>query len=91
MKTQSNLKKELKSDKNASYRNFPMVPRVVFGRGSFSQLGEVILPKRRNSEAPFIFLVDDFFQDTDIVNKIPLMFNDELIFISADEEPKPSK
>ncbi|WP_298793641.1 iron-containing alcohol dehydrogenase family protein [uncultured Allomuricauda sp.] len=88
MKTQSNLKKELKSDKNAPYRNFPMVPRVVFGRGSFSQLGEVILPKRRNSEAPFIFLVDDFFQDTDIVNKIPLMFNDELIFISADEEPK---
>lgn len=88
MKTQSNLKKELKSDKNASYRNFPMVPRVVFGRGSFSQLGEVILPKRRNSEAPFIFLVDDFFQDSDIINKIPLMFNDELIFISADEEPK---
>lgn len=88
MKTQSNLKKELKSDKNASYRNFPMVPRVVFGRGSFSQLGEVILPKRRNSEAPFVFLVDDFFQDTDIINKIPLMFNDELIFISADEEPK---
>ncbi|WP_190808356.1 iron-containing alcohol dehydrogenase family protein [Flagellimonas sp. S3867] len=88
MKTKSSLKKEITSDKNTQYRNFPMVPRVVFGKGSFSQLGEVLLPKRRNSEAPFIFLVDDFFENTKIINQIPLMFNDELIFISANEEPK---
>ncbi|MGX1930644.1 iron-containing alcohol dehydrogenase family protein [Flagellimonas sp. 2504JD4-2] len=88
MKTKSNLKNEITSDKITQYRNFPMVPRVVFGKGSFSQLGEVLLPKRRNSEAPFIFLVDDFFENTHIAEQIPLMFNDELIFISADEEPK---
>ncbi|MGW9685929.1 iron-containing alcohol dehydrogenase family protein [Flagellimonas sp. 2504JD1-5] len=88
MKTKSNLKSEITSGKNTQYRNFPMVPRVVFGQGSFSQLEEVLLPKRRNSEAPFIFLVDDFFENSEVVNQIPLMFNDELIFISADEEPK---
>jgi 3-deoxy-alpha-D-manno-octulosonate 8-oxidase len=43
---------------------------------------------RKNSEAPFIFLVDDFFENREFVSRIPLMLNDEIIFISAEEEPK---
>ena len=41
-----------------NYKNFPMVPRVIFGRGSFNQLNEIISPKGLNHDAPFIFLVD---------------------------------
>lgn len=70
------------------YKNFPMVPRVVFGRGSFNQLGEILMPNRKHSDAPFIFLVDDVFEGTQLVKRIPLIFNDQIIFISADEEPK---
>ncbi len=70
------------------YKNFPMVPRVIFGAGCFGQLGEILLPKRINSEAPFIFLVDDVFENTGLVSRIPLIFNDRIIFISAEEEPK---
>ncbi len=70
------------------YRNFPMVPRVVFGHGSFQQLGEILMPKRKNSEAPFIFFVDDVFEGQGLVKEIPLLFNDQIIFISAQEEPK---
>ena len=89
MKTENNLKKEkIISNGKTTYRNFPMVPRVVFGKGSFSQLGDILLPKRKNSEAPFIFLIDDFFENAALASKIPLMFNDEIIFISAEEEPK---
>ncbi len=29
------------------FRNFPMVPRVVFGRGSFNQLEEILKPKKK--------------------------------------------
>lgn len=65
-----------------------MVPRVIFGAGCFSQLGDILLPQRKSSEAPFIFLVDDFFENTEFMAKVPLMFNDEIIFISAEEEPK---
>lgn len=82
---------ELKSktkDNQEKYRNFPMVPRVIFGQGSFDQLGEILLPKRRHSEAPFIFLVDDIFEGAKLANRIPLIFNDCLIFISSKEEPK---
>ncbi|WP_350287005.1 iron-containing alcohol dehydrogenase family protein [uncultured Croceitalea sp.] len=65
-----------------------MVPRVVFGRGSFGQLADILLPKRKNSDAPFIFLVDDFFEGSVLQERIPWLFNDQIIFISADEEPK---
>lgn len=71
-----------------TYKNFPMVPRVIYGRGSFGQLADILLPKRKNSEAPFIFLVDDFFEGKELEQRIPWLFNDQIIFISADEEPK---
>ncbi len=66
-----------------------MVPRVVFGRGSFNQLDEILTPKRKSDRAPFIFIVDDVFKGNDfIVSRIPLHHNDKIIFVSADEEPK---
>ena len=75
-----------------SYKNFPMVPRVVFGRGSFNQLNEIISPKRLNHDAPFIFLVDDVFKNnTALLSKIPLSYDDKIIFISAEEEPRTSQ
>ena len=70
------------------FKNFPMVPRVVFGEGSFNQLGEILMPKRKHSDAPFIFLIDDVFENQELVSRIPLLFNDQIIFISAEEEPK---
>jgi 3-deoxy-alpha-D-manno-octulosonate 8-oxidase len=75
-----------------SYKNYPMVSRVVFGRGSFNQLGDIIAPKRLNVKAPFIFLVDDVFKGNSWLNsRIPIAYNDQLIYISANEEPKTSQ
>ncbi|MFS4467739.1 iron-containing alcohol dehydrogenase family protein [Maribacter sp. 2210JD10-5] len=87
------IKKEIKLKKiptkaSEQYRNFPMVPRVVFGNGSFDQLGDILMPKRKHSEAPMIFLVDDVFEGTDLVKRIPRIFCDQIIFVSAEEEPK---
>tara|TARA_R110002167_G_scaffold48226_7_gene142503 strand:- start:5611 stop:6738 length:1128 start_codon:yes stop_codon:yes gene_type:complete len=74
--------------KKIGYKNFPLVPRVVYGRGSFDQLDEILMPHRKSSDAPCIFLVDDVFEGTALISRIPLIFNDKIIFISADEEPK---
>lgn len=73
---------------NTRYRNFPMVPRVIFGAGSFGQLGEILMPHRKNSDAPMLFLIDDVFMQQELVSRIPRIFNDQIIFISAEEEPK---
>ncbi|MEW4924564.1 iron-containing alcohol dehydrogenase family protein [Algibacter sp. 2305UL17-15] len=75
-----------------NYKNFPMVPRVIFGRGSFNQLEELLAPNRLNRNAPFIFLVDDVFKtDGALTSRIPKSYDDKLIFVSAEEEPKTSQ
>jgi 3-deoxy-alpha-D-manno-octulosonate 8-oxidase len=75
-----------------NYKNYPMVSRVVFGRGSFNQLGDIIEPKRLNMRAPFIFLVDNVFKgNVWLTSRIPLAYEDKIIYISADEEPKTSQ
>ena len=84
---QSNFKNP-SNIKTKGYKNFPMVPRVVFGNGSFNQLGEILLPKRKHSDAPIIFLVDDVFENTELITRIPLIFSDRIFLISAAEEPK---
>ncbi|MBM1107840.1 iron-containing alcohol dehydrogenase [Aurantibacter crassamenti] len=80
--------KEVTNINAVKHRNFPQVPKVIFGKGCFNQLGEILLPQRKHADAPFIFLVDDVFKNTELAKKIPLLFNDELIFVSSAEEPK---
>lgn len=80
--------KNIPTRASEKYRNFPMVPRVVYGKGSFDQLGDILMPKRKHSEAPIIFLVDDVFEGTDLTSRIPKIFCDQIVFISSAEEPK---
>ena len=69
-----------------------MVPKIMFGRGSFNQLGDILTPKRLNMHAPFIFLVDDVFKGNAwLTSRIPLAYEDKIVYISADEEPKTSQ
>ncbi|MGI9546583.1 MAG: iron-containing alcohol dehydrogenase family protein [Flavobacteriaceae bacterium] len=86
LKEDIKLNKEIKP--KVSYRNFPMVPRVVYGLGSFDQLSDILLPHRKNSDAPIIYLVDDVFEGGKLEQRIPAIFNDLILYINADEEPK---
>lgn len=70
------------------FKNFPMVPKVLFGKGSFDQLPEV-LKRKRLIGAPFIYLIDDVFEDNlEFINRIKLLGNDKIIFVSTEYEPK---
>ncbi len=76
---------------NNPHKNFPMVPRIVFGNGCFDQL-PTILNKKRAVGAPFVYLVDDVFKGNDtFINRIKLKGNDVIKYISADYEPKTSQ
>lgn len=75
-----------------SYKNFPMVSRVIFGRGSFNQLDEIISPKRQGREAPFIYYVDDIFKGNHwLTSRISLSYKDKIIYVPTHEEPKTSQ
>nr|WP_235011025.1 MULTISPECIES: iron-containing alcohol dehydrogenase family protein [Aquimarina] len=69
-----------------------MVPKVVFGEGCFNQIQEIISPER-NGVAPFIYLIDSVFENNPsfIEERIPLLYTDEIIYISTAEEPKTSQ
>jgi len=69
------------------FRNFKMVDYVVYGRGSFDQLAEIISPRRRNS-APMIFLVDHFFENKPLISRVPVEGNDKVIYADVTYEPK---
>ncbi len=69
------------------FRNFKMVDYVVYGRGSFDQLDEIIAP-HRSEGAPMIFLVDHFFEHKHLVSRIPLQSNDKIIYADVTYEPK---
>jgi len=71
----------------AQFRNFRMVGYVVYGRGSFNQLHEILAP-RRNGDAPMIFLVDHFFDNSALLNRIPLRGKDKIILADVTYEPK---
>lgn len=70
------------------FRNFPMVPYVIFGRGAFSQMG-AILEKKRQKYHSFIFFVDAVFENkASFIEKMNLKYEDAIIFVSTVEEPK---
>ncbi len=64
-----------------------MVEYVVYGRGSFNQLDEILAPQRKGN-APMIFLVDHFFEEKELPNRIPLRGKDKIIFADVTFEPK---
>jgi 3-deoxy-alpha-D-manno-octulosonate 8-oxidase len=64
-----------------------MVDYVVYGRGAFNQLDEILEPHRKDS-FPMIFLVDHFFQDKELVKRVPVKNNDKIIFADVTYEPK---
>jgi 3-deoxy-alpha-D-manno-octulosonate 8-oxidase len=72
------------------FRNFKIVGYVVYGRGSFNQLDEIIEP-HRNDDKPMIFLVDHFFKDKPLINRIPLRGHDKIVFADVSYEPKTSQ
>ncbi len=69
------------------FRNFKMVGYVVYGRGSFNQLDEIIAPYRQKDK-PMIFLIDHFFLGGPLIDRLPIRGKDKIIFADVTYEPK---
>lgn len=69
------------------YRNLKVVPNIVFGRGSFNQLSDILEPRRTGSGI-MVFILDDYFRGKPLENRIPMKKGDLLIPVNVDDEPK---
>ena len=72
------------------FRNFKQVTMVVFGRGCFNQLEDILSQKRSAPDSGVVFLVDDVFKAGDLYQRLPLHDADQLIWVNVDDEPKTS-
>jgi len=63
-----------------------MISNVVFGRGCFNQLEEILAAHR--GESFMVFLVDDVFKGTSLAERVPATKGDLTLFVNVDEEPK---
>ncbi len=70
------------------FRNFKLVSHVVFGRGCFDLLPDILAEKRKGSGSYMAFLVDHAFIESDLRDRIPLQKKDLLIWVNVDQEPK---
>jgi 3-deoxy-alpha-D-manno-octulosonate 8-oxidase len=68
------------------YRNLKIVPYLIFGRGSYAQLGDVLKPRRTGS--PVVFMIDDVHKGKPFVSKLPREGKDLLLWVNVDVEPK---
>ncbi len=72
------------------FKNFSIVPKIMFGRGSFNQLGDVIGERRMNADSYFVFVLDDVFIGKPLQDRLPLQGKDLLLPVNVDDEPKTS-
>ncbi|MFT5757369.1 MAG: 3-deoxy-alpha-D-manno-octulosonate 8-oxidase [Alteromonadaceae bacterium] len=70
-----------------SFKNFKVVPKMIFGRGSFAQLVHVLAEERKKDDDYVVFLVDDVHQGKPLEKRIPTQDNDVIIWLNVDEEP----
>jgi len=70
------------------YRNFKIVPQIIFGRGSFNQLEDVLQAKRATPDSYMVFVLDDVFKGKELEQRLPLHKGDMLLPVNVDDEPK---
>jgi 3-deoxy-alpha-D-manno-octulosonate 8-oxidase len=66
------------------HKNFKNIDKVVFGRGSFGNLGSILAEKRNENGRFFLFVVDHYFAGKDLLQRIPAQPEDIVKLIDVD-------
>jgi 3-deoxy-alpha-D-manno-octulosonate 8-oxidase len=69
-------------------KNLKNVSYILFGRGCFDQLEEILIEKRQGHDSFILFLVDDVFIESPLRERISLKPQDLLLWVNVADEPK---
>ena len=69
------------------FKNLKLVDYVVYGRGAFNQLDEILAPRRKDN-FPMIFFLDHYFIGKPLDFRIPLRGKDKIVYVDVTQEPK---
>jgi 3-deoxy-alpha-D-manno-octulosonate 8-oxidase len=70
------------------FRNLKAVGRILYGRGSFNQLDDMMQELRTEKDSFVVFLLDEYFEGKELQKRIPLKKGDWLRIIEVKDEPK---
>ncbi len=70
------------------FRNFKLISHVVFGRGCFAQLDDILAVRRRTPGSFIVFILDHVFSGKTLESRIPVRDGDMLIPADTRDEPK---
>lgn len=54
------------------HKNFKNIDKVIYGRGSFSQLAETIAPIRIENNNYFVYIIDNYFKGKALSEKFKM-------------------
>ncbi len=72
---------------NTGIKNVRNVIAYTFGEGSLLDLEKIIYQRRMVDSGLAIFIVDCYFENTKLVEKLPIINGDILLFIDTENEP----
>ncbi|MDW7691380.1 iron-containing alcohol dehydrogenase family protein [Flammeovirgaceae bacterium SG7u.111] len=61
------------------------VDKVVYGRGSFNQLDDILAPIRAENDNFMVFVVDKYFEGKPLADRVPAKPEDVVLFVDVDE------
>jgi 3-deoxy-alpha-D-manno-octulosonate 8-oxidase len=67
-----------------AHKNFKSIEKTVFGRGSFSQLSEIVAPIRERNKQYFVYIVDNYFKGKALESQLQAKAVDLIYFIDVD-------
>ncbi len=72
------------------YRNFRIVPNIIFGRGCFNQLDQILDKRRTSQNDRVMFVLDEVFKGRPLEGRLPVRGRDMILHVNVDDEPKTS-
>ena len=66
------------------HKNFKNIEKVVYGRGSFDMMSEILEPVRKQNDHFFLFVVDNYFKGKELEKRLPATVSDVVRFIDVD-------
>lgn len=68
-------------------KNLKMVSRILYGRGCFDQVDDILRERCEGTDAYAVFIVDDVFAGNHLQERLPVRGGDLLVWVNVDEEP----
>jgi 3-deoxy-alpha-D-manno-octulosonate 8-oxidase len=68
-------------------KNSKLVQFYFLGSKALNELEPLLSQKRNNKESYVVFIIDHFFKGNSLINKLPILKNDVVIFADTTDEP----